>query len=127
MGVFPGKAEEGLSDPSQRKARPWAAGGGEQKETGLPSLASWSPLQDSPVTTQAEEEVSGPACPEAWRVLVPRRSRGLIPIPSSQPQDFQGPEADGELALQYPIATQGGNSHHCGEGLEGEILLPAIH
>lgn len=30
-----------------------------------------------------------------------------------------------ELSLQYPRATQGGDSHHCGEGKGGEILLPA--
>lgn len=113
--------EEGLSDPSQKKARPWAAGGGGERETSLPSSASWSPLQ---FPSQAEEEVSGHTSPGAWPVLDPRRSRGWVP--HKREREFQGPEADEGPCLQYPRPTQGGDSHHCGEGRGGEILPASL-
>lgn len=52
---------------------------GRERETSLPSSASWSPLHNSPVTTQAEAEVSGHTGPEVRPVLDPRRSRGWYP------------------------------------------------
>lgn len=61
------RTEKGLSDPSQRKPKSWAAGG-RGKRIRL-SSASWRPLQNSPVIPQAEEEVSGHIGPEAWPVL----------------------------------------------------------
>lgn len=66
--VSSARTAEGPSDPGRGRSRP-------------AFLHFWSPLQDPPVTPRAEGEASGHAGPEAWPVLVPRRSPGGPPVP----------------------------------------------
>lgn len=59
------RIEERLSDPSQSLGPGQLEVGRRKRQQACPP-GFLNLLQDSPVTTQAEEELSGDAGPEAW-------------------------------------------------------------
>lgn len=102
VGVLPGKDRGRTEWPWSGKARPWAAGGGRARETGLPCSGSLSPLQNLPVTPQAEE-MSATLVLRLGLCWSPGEAevRSLDPAKGKK-ESFKVWKMTGALALQYP-------------------------